>query len=171
MFFPLVLFFLPLLGPARRVLTKSSNKAQLRDLESIRSDLLRSKRSLSPTLQEKNEAMQNTPAKKFRKALVAVRFIARMRVAAGAWGVQEEKRRRIVECVEGMRAKKGRGAGRLEGRVGRGEGVVNGGKSDGCLEWAFGFGIVALGVGWRFSMSRLMNGRLELWRFGSVNEF
>lgn len=91
----------------------------------------------------------------------------RGRGVGGAGGEEEE------DCgvCGGDEGEEREGGWEVGGEGGQGEGVVNGGKSDGCLEWAFGFGIVALGVGWRFSMSRLMNGRLELWRFGSVNEF
>ncbi|SPO01367.1 related to myosin heavy chain [Cephalotrichum gorgonifer] len=90
------------------------NKAQLRELESIRSDVLGSKKPLDlPSThqhqQQKGQGRERAAAPtRWRRALAAARFIARMKVAAGAWGVQEKKRRRIVECVEGMKGRRRR---------------------------------------------------------------
>lgn len=88
----------------------------------------------------------------------------RGRGVGGAGGEEEE------DCgvCGGDEGEEGEG-GEVGGEDWEGEGVVRGREEgEGCLGWAFGSGIAALGAGWRFSvMIRVMNGRLELRRLMS----
>jgi len=81
----------------------SSNKAQLRELEHIRTNLLHSRKSLA--LPSSGAGAGSSPSKptSIRPFLVAARFVARMRISARGWAKQEAVRRKLVAATEEQR--------------------------------------------------------------------
>ncbi|OAA73650.1 Spindle associated [Cordyceps fumosorosea ARSEF 2679] len=85
------------------------NKAQLRELEHIRTKILHSRKPLLlPGASSSNDAAGRKPT--LRTFLVAARFVAKMRIAARQWAAQEEVRRRLQAAAEETRkAKRAKG--------------------------------------------------------------
>ncbi|KAK8150993.1 hypothetical protein G3M48_000019 [Beauveria asiatica] len=86
-------------------ISTACNKAQLRELEHIRTKILHSRAPLpaSSSLEQRNQPT-------LRTFLVLARFVARMRLSARKWAAQEEVRRKLVAATEERRkAKRGRG--------------------------------------------------------------
>lgn len=80
-----------------------SNKAQLRELEHIRTHLLGNRKTLAlPSLQQKGQQTRPT----LKSFLVMARFIARMRIGARDWAKQETVRRKIVAATEAVKKTK-----------------------------------------------------------------
>lgn len=87
--------------------SQNSNKAQLRELEHIRTKLLGSRKALpSPALSVSSAAADSKPRRTLKTALLAARFIARMRVAARGWAAQEVVRRKLAAANEEQRRSK-----------------------------------------------------------------
>jgi hypothetical protein len=85
--------------PNARTNVLCSNKAQLRDLESIRTGLLGSRKSLpAPTQSRTSTANAGRPT--LRTVLLAARFVAKARIAARAWNKQEVVRKKLVGAAE-----------------------------------------------------------------------
>ncbi|KAF5500657.1 Spindle pole body protein pcp1 [Colletotrichum siamense] len=88
------------------------NKAQLRELEQIRCDLLGSRRPLPPTssaLAKKGTTGGAGPGRPTLKTVATMaRFIARMRISAREWAKHEATRRKLADCVDEMRKTKRR---------------------------------------------------------------
>ncbi|KAJ6440902.1 LOW QUALITY PROTEIN: spindle-pole body protein (Pcp1) [Purpureocillium lavendulum] len=88
------------------------NKAQLRELEHIRTNLLHSRKPLAlpgPGGNGGGEGSGSGGRSKptsIRPFLVAARFIARMRISARDWAKQEAVRRRLVAATEEVRRTK-----------------------------------------------------------------
>lgn len=87
-----------------------SNKAQLRQLEDIRVNLLGSKKPLAAAaLPSTNADTTGNHGKKgekktsIRPVLLAARFIARTRIAASKWATQEHVRLRLVAARDEQR--------------------------------------------------------------------
>ncbi|KAL3952285.1 hypothetical protein ACCO45_014002 [Purpureocillium lilacinum] len=79
------------------------NKAQLRELEHIRTNLLHSRKPLA--LPSSGAGAGSSPSKptSIRPFLVAARFVARMRISARGWAKQEAVRRKLVAATEEQR--------------------------------------------------------------------
>ena len=88
--------------------SQNSNKAQLRELEHIRTKLLGSRKALpSPASSVSSSAVADSkPRRTLKTALLAARFIARMRVAARGWAAQEVVRRKLAAANEEQRRSK-----------------------------------------------------------------
>ncbi|EFQ31793.1 microtubule associated protein [Colletotrichum graminicola] len=86
-------------------IANACNKAQLRELEQIRCELLGSRKALPPP--------SSAPAKKhgttasgrptLKTVATMARFIARMRISAREWAKHEATRQRLANCVDEMR--------------------------------------------------------------------
>ncbi|KPM35757.1 hypothetical protein AK830_g10813 [Neonectria ditissima] len=93
-------------------IANACNKAQLRELEDIRTNLLGSRKPLSfPSTsggKQTSSAEPPTAAARpsLRTFLVMARFIARMRISARDWAKQETVRRRLVVATEEQRKTK-----------------------------------------------------------------
>ncbi|KAM3559051.1 hypothetical protein ARSEF4850_004295 [Beauveria asiatica] len=86
-------------------ISTACNKAQLRELEHIRTKILHSRAPL-PVSSSPEQRKQPT----LRTFLVLARFVARMRLSARKWAAQEEVRRKLVAATEERRkAKRRRG--------------------------------------------------------------
>ncbi|KAI9147851.1 hypothetical protein HJFPF1_12885 [Paramyrothecium foliicola] len=84
------------------------NKAQLRELEHIRTKLLGSRKALPAPGSSSDGGSSGSPAaskprQALRRALLAARFVARMRVAARGWAAQEVVRRKLAAANEEQR--------------------------------------------------------------------
>ncbi|KAL0939468.1 spindle-pole body protein [Colletotrichum truncatum] len=88
------------------------NKAQLRELEQIRCELLGSRRPLPPTssaIAKQGTTGGAAPGRPTLKTVATMaRFIARMRISARDWAKHEATRRRLADCVDEMRRTKRR---------------------------------------------------------------
>jgi Pericentrin-AKAP-450 domain of centrosomal targeting protein len=82
----------------------NSNKAQLRELEHIRTSLLGNRKPLPAIEGKKQRGDGRKPT--LKTFLVMARFIARMRIAANGWAEQEKVRQRLIEATEEMRRAK-----------------------------------------------------------------
>jgi hypothetical protein len=81
-----------------------SNKAQLRELEHIRTHILGNRKQLVvPSLQQKQDGSSKPSLKTF---LSMARFIARMRISARGWAKQEKIRQRLITATEEVRKTK-----------------------------------------------------------------
>ncbi|KAH7325088.1 hypothetical protein B0I35DRAFT_509717 [Stachybotrys elegans] len=93
-------------------LAQACNKAQLRELEQIRTKLLGSRKALELPSSAGGSARGANATKKpspLRTLLTAVRFIARMRMSAREWAKQEVVRQKLSVAVhEQRRAKRSR---------------------------------------------------------------
>ncbi|KAF4470850.1 myosin heavy chain [Fusarium albosuccineum] len=78
------------------------NKAQLRELEDIRTNLLGNKKALTLPSHAAG-ANSSTTKPSLRTFLVMARFIARTRLSAQNWAKQEKVRRRLVVATEEQR--------------------------------------------------------------------
>ncbi|KND93103.1 Spindle pole body protein pcp1 [Tolypocladium ophioglossoides CBS 100239] len=84
----------------------NSNKAQLRELEHIRTNLLHSRKPLvlpAPPSSGPTSTGGEAKAASIRPFLVAARFIARMRISARGWAKQEVVRRKLAAASEEQR--------------------------------------------------------------------
>ncbi|KAK2612112.1 hypothetical protein QQS21_001842 [Conoideocrella luteorostrata] len=72
------------------------NKAQLRELEHIRTKLLHNKLPLAPPVALSNFPHGKTKPSSIRPFLVMARFIARMRISCRTWANQEQVRLKLV---------------------------------------------------------------------------
>ncbi|KAH8174853.1 hypothetical protein LIA77_06272 [Sarocladium implicatum] len=84
-------------------IANACNKAQLRELESIRTSLLGSRKALPASTRnshnnEKGAAAVGRPT--LRTVLLAAKFVAKARIAARAWSKQEVVRKRLVGAAE-----------------------------------------------------------------------
>ena len=88
------------------ILTRPSNKAQLRDLEHIRTNLLGNRKPLAlpSNVSPANKPPSTRPS--LRTFLVMARFIARMKLSARDWAAQETVRRKLVVATEETRKAK-----------------------------------------------------------------
>ena len=77
------------------------NKAQLRELEDIRTNLLGNKKALS--LPSHTTAATSNTKPTLKTFLVMARFIARARLSANNWAKQEVVRRKLVVATEEQR--------------------------------------------------------------------
>ncbi|PHH59745.1 hypothetical protein CDD81_2613 [Ophiocordyceps australis] len=77
------------------------NKAQLRELNDIRSHLLPSRK---PVLALAGSPSRPTSARSIRPLLIALRFIARSRIAARTWACHEAVRRRLAAAAKDRRS-------------------------------------------------------------------
>lgn len=78
------------------------NKAQIRELEDIRTNLLGNKKALAlPSHATASNSSATKPA--LKTFLVMARFIARVRLSANNWAQQEVVRRKIVSATEEQR--------------------------------------------------------------------
>ncbi|KAH7157188.1 hypothetical protein EDB81DRAFT_867940 [Dactylonectria macrodidyma] len=87
-------------------IANACNKAQLRELEDIRTNLLGNRKPLSlPASGSKKRASSADDAGRpsLRTFLVMARFIARMRISARDWAKQEAVRQRLVVATEEQR--------------------------------------------------------------------
>ncbi|KFH43776.1 hypothetical protein ACRE_054720 [Hapsidospora chrysogenum ATCC 11550] len=85
------------------------NKAQLRELENIRTRLLGNRKPLSlPSAAAREQAGTTTTRPSLKTFLVMARFIARMRISARDWAKHEEVRGRLVAATEEQRKTKAR---------------------------------------------------------------
>ncbi|KAM0427210.1 hypothetical protein ACHAPT_007638 [Fusarium lateritium] len=82
-------------------IANACNKAQLRELEDIRINLLGNKKALSLPSQAASSTSTTKPS--LRTFLVMARFIARARLAARNWAKQETVRRKLVAAKEEQR--------------------------------------------------------------------
>ncbi|KAK5995755.1 hypothetical protein PT974_04173 [Cladobotryum mycophilum] len=85
-------------------IANACNKAQLRELEHIRTNLLQSRKSLSlskPLSLASTTGNISTPT--LRSFLLMARFIGRMRIAARNWAAQEAIRKKLSVAVEEKR--------------------------------------------------------------------
>ncbi|EGX96599.1 Spindle associated [Cordyceps militaris CM01] len=88
-------------------ISSACNKAQLRELEHIRTNLLHSRKPLQLLPSSSPEERQKPTLRTF---LVLARFVARMRLAARKWAAQERVRRKLVAATDERRkAKRVRG--------------------------------------------------------------
>lgn len=87
-----------------------SNKAQLRELEQIRTEVLGSRQPLPPPVGS-SRASKGAPGRPTLKTVaIAARFVARMQISARAWAKHEGTRKKLAESVGEMRkAKRARG--------------------------------------------------------------
>ena len=74
----------------------SSNKAQLRELEQIRTHLLGNRKPLTLP----SPSTRGTGKPTLRTFLVMARFVARMRISARSWAKQEVVRRKLIAATE-----------------------------------------------------------------------
>ncbi|KAG6006084.1 hypothetical protein E4U21_007381 [Claviceps maximensis] len=80
------------------------NKAQLRELEHIRKNLLQSNKPLALPLASNNLlALDKTKPTSIRPFLTMARFIARMRISSRTWAGQEQVRRKLVAARDEQR--------------------------------------------------------------------
>ncbi|OAQ66608.1 microtubule associated domain-containing protein [Pochonia chlamydosporia 170] len=79
------------------------NKAQLRELEHIRTNLLHSKKPLALPVAPSGLAFGKTKATSIRPFLTMARFIARMRIASRNWAQQEQVRLKLVAARDDQR--------------------------------------------------------------------
>ncbi|KAG5926137.1 hypothetical protein E4U42_003601 [Claviceps africana] len=79
------------------------NKAQLRELEHIRKNLLQSNKPLALPLASQLVALDKTKPSSIRPFLTMARFIARMRISSRTWAGQEQVRRRLVAARDEQR--------------------------------------------------------------------
>ncbi|UNI17382.1 hypothetical protein JDV02_003725 [Purpureocillium takamizusanense] len=79
------------------------NKAQLRELEHIRTNLLHSRKPLALPGPGRAGSPTSPKPTSIRPFLVAARFIARMRISARGWAEQEAVWRRLVAATEEQR--------------------------------------------------------------------
>lgn len=90
------------------LLTAYSNKAQLRELEHIRVNVLHSRKPLALpkalTFSSSNGSSSSSP--NLKSFLIMARFIARMRIAARNWAAQEAVRQKLRLAVEEKRRSK-----------------------------------------------------------------
>jgi hypothetical protein len=78
------------------------NKAQLRELEDIRTNLLGNKKALAlPSHATASNSSTTKPT--LKTFLVMARFIARVRLSANNWAQQEVVRRKLVSATEEQR--------------------------------------------------------------------
>lgn len=91
-----------LAGPSNNL---CSNKAQLRELESIRTRLLGSRAPLPQTT--RGAAAKDKAGKpSLQNVLMAARFIAKMRIPSRAWAKQEVLKKQLVDEIQGQRRAK-----------------------------------------------------------------
>lgn len=101
----LLLLFLS--GPDTNV--RISNKAQLRELEQIRCELLGSRRPLPPSSSSTTARKQTASGRPTLKTVATMaRFIARMQISAREWAKHEATRQKLADCVDEMRKTKRR---------------------------------------------------------------
>ncbi|ODA83413.1 hypothetical protein RJ55_01927 [Drechmeria coniospora] len=83
------------------------NKAQLRELEHIRTGILQSRKPLaiatSTSLDLKANGTDGRTVTSIRPFLIAARFVARMAISARGWAKQEAVRRELVKVAEEQR--------------------------------------------------------------------
>ncbi|OAA49561.1 Spindle associated [Metarhizium rileyi] len=79
------------------------NKAQLRELEHIRTNLLHSKKPLALGLTPQGLALDKTKPTSIRPFLTMARFIARVRIASRNWAQQEQVRIKLVAARDDQR--------------------------------------------------------------------
>lgn len=88
-------------------LNLNSNKAQLRELEHIRSKLLHSKKPLPTSTSSFSSSSHGSGMKPtLRTFFVMARFIARMKISAKSWAKQEVVRKKLVTASEEQRRAK-----------------------------------------------------------------
>lgn len=80
-----------------------SNKAQLRELEHIRTNLLHSKKPLALPAAPNGLAFGKVKPTSIRPFLTMARFIARMRIASRNWAQQEQVRLKLVAARDDQR--------------------------------------------------------------------
>ncbi|KAK3181113.1 hypothetical protein K4F52_007526 [Lecanicillium sp. MT-2017a] len=97
-------------------IANACNKAQLRELEHIRTKILNSRKQLpgsgnsSSSGHRGGDSEESTRKPTMRTFLVMARFVARMRISARNWGKQEAVRRRLAAATEEQRrVKRNRG--------------------------------------------------------------
>ncbi|GJC77751.1 spindle pole body protein pcp1 [Colletotrichum liriopes] len=91
-------------------IANACNKAQLRELEQIRCELLGSRKALPPPSSATTKKQGTTASGRPTLKTVATmaRFIARMRISARDWAKHEATRQRLASCVDEMRKTKRR---------------------------------------------------------------
>ena len=84
----------------------NSNKAQLRELEVIRTEVLGSRKML--TLPSDAVRQARTPAGRptLKTVAIAARFVARLQSSAREWARHETTRKKLASSVEEMRKAK-----------------------------------------------------------------
>ncbi|KAF7561973.1 hypothetical protein G7046_g2147 [Stylonectria norvegica] len=82
------------------------NKAQLLELEQIRTNLLGSRKPLALPSRTANGGSKTYPRPSLRTFLHMARFIARMRISARDWAKQETVRQKLVVAIEQTRKTK-----------------------------------------------------------------
>ncbi|KAH7015145.1 putative spindle-pole body protein [Ilyonectria destructans] len=89
-------------------IANACNKAQLRELEDIRTNLLGNRKPLSlpASGSNKNGSAETAGRPSLKTFLVMARFIARMRISARDWAKQETVRQRLVVATEEQRKTK-----------------------------------------------------------------
>ncbi|KAJ2970638.1 hypothetical protein NQ176_g8094 [Zarea fungicola] len=86
----------------------AANKAQLRELEHIRTKIFHSRKPLLLTDSAEHPPTGESSSRKptLKTFLVIARFIARMRLSARSWAEQEAVRRKLVAVMEEKRKEK-----------------------------------------------------------------
>jgi hypothetical protein len=87
-------------------ISSCSNKAQLRELERIRTQLLGSRKPLALPSSINNDGRKQKSRPTLKTFLTMARFIARAKLSARAWAKQETVRQRLVTAVEEQRRSK-----------------------------------------------------------------
>jgi hypothetical protein len=89
---------------------KHSNKAQLRELEHIRTKILHSSKPLPSTTKHSSDSSCSSRKPTLQTFLVMARFVARMRISAHSWAKHEAVRQRLAAATEEQRrVKRNRG--------------------------------------------------------------
>ncbi|UQC80749.1 microtubule associated protein [Colletotrichum lupini] len=90
-------------------IANACNKAQLRELEQIRCELLGSRRPLPPSSSSTTARKQTASGRPTLKTVATMaRFIARMQISAREWAKHEATRQKLADCVDEMRKTKRR---------------------------------------------------------------
>ncbi|KAL2752216.1 hypothetical protein ACRALDRAFT_2142070 [Sodiomyces alcalophilus JCM 7366] len=86
------------------------NKAQLRELEQIRTEVLGNRQPLPPSLRATAKSLGDRPSGRPTLKTVATmaRFVARMRISAREWAKHETTRKKLADRVDEMRRMKRR---------------------------------------------------------------
>ncbi|EHK43710.1 hypothetical protein TRIATDRAFT_35684 [Trichoderma atroviride IMI 206040] len=79
------------------------NKAQLRELEHIRTKVLQSRKPLTLPKPPSFSSSGGSPSPKLKTFLIMARFIARTRIAARNWAGQEAVRQKLRTAIEEKR--------------------------------------------------------------------